>query len=176
MIGSYFGHKHDIVIPVNTSETQSDIPDMNCWYKRPLFVFPMHVFVRYSTICVASYLVMTSMWLGDGYLSFGFIMATFILAMSNSLVISIIQNFADLHHGNYHWWWRSFFFGASMGVFYGIYALSFVRKLHANYFMTYIIYFGVSGLISLTIALMAGAISVLGCLWFNLKIFSRIEV
>ena len=87
---------------------------------------------------------------------------------------AIIQNYMSLCYGNYKWWWRTFFYGASISVcIFGAmtYHLLFeVTIYHASTLLIYVLF---QCMISASIGLAAGAISTIAVFVFNTSIYNK---
>lgn len=69
---------------------------------------------------------MKSVWHSYLYAMFGFLFINMQLLTIVVCLLSIVQTYVQLNAGNYEWQWRSFFLGASGGIYMAIYSLYFM--------------------------------------------------
>ena len=88
------------------------------------------------------------MWRAKLYTLFGFLLLDVWLLMLVTALLSAIQTYLQLQSGNYRWWWRSFWTGASGGIYMAIYATVYLfaemdfRNLDSDFvYMVYMIMF-----------------------------------
>ena len=96
--------------------------------------------------------------------------------MTTSLVSVIVSYFA-LCSENYHWWWLSFFSGASCGFYVFLYGVFyFFRQLDMSDYVSMMVYFSWTMVISSVLGLMTGTVGFLACLIFVRKIYQAIKI
>ena len=69
---------------------------------------------------------MNSLWRSQLYYLFYFLLIDVILLILVISLLSILQTYMQLQCGNYAWWWRSFWTGASGGLYLSIYSVVFL--------------------------------------------------
>ena len=76
-------------------------------------------------------------------------------------LLSVIQTYMQLHRENYRWWWRSFWTGASGGIYLSIYSVVYlIDDLDLNNFDSDVVYLVYMWLIISCYMLIMGTLSV----------------
>ena len=95
---------------------------------QPLFmqfyiVVPVFGAVIFGTIFAEFRYIWESVWSQYMYAMFGFLLINFLLMAGVISLLAIVQIYMQLSYGNYEWWWRTFFIGASGGLYVALYAV-----------------------------------------------------
>merc|ERR1711957_123958 len=99
-----------------------------------------------------------------------------ILTLSTSTV-SMVLTYLALCNEEYRWWWRSFWAGASAGMYLFGYSLWFlVTRLELVGFLPTLVYMTYMGIICVGFSLYCGGVGVLSSFWFCRKIYSAVKV
>ena len=100
------------------------------------------------------------MWRSYLYAMFGSLFAVMMLLVFVVSEISIISTYFALQAGNYNWQWRSFWIGASGGIFFGLYMdYYFFFIAGMDMFSAELIYYIWSLLICYSFIMVCGSIS-----------------
>jgi len=175
-LGSYFAYKQDALeFPVNTSNIPRQIPNQ-LWYMSSTFAFLVAGILPFGSCFVELYFIMSSLWMDQYYYVFGFLFLVFLILFITTSEITLLFNYFHLCSEDYRWWWRSFFTGASVGLYIFIYSIVYFKNLHSNSFSSYMLYFGYMSLVSFMVSLMTGAVGFLSSFWFNLTIYGSIKI
>ena len=119
---------------------------------------------------------MASLWRDQIYYLFGFLWLALLVLIIISSEMSIIVCFICLCFGDYNWWWKSFFIGASPTIYFFGYSVYYFQYLNTVRFSTILIYFGAMGILSSLIFLICGSLGVFSTFSFLVKIYSLIKV
>ena len=107
---------------------------------------------------------------------FGSLFAVFALLVFIISEISIIVTYLTLKAGNYNWQWRSFWIGASGGIFFGAYMdYYFFFIANMNVFSAELIYYIWSILAWYSFIMMCGMISFISSYTFVKVIYEKIR-
>ena len=174
--GAYFGYKQDAIeFPVNTSSIPRQIPDQP-WFMGIPFTLAIGGILPFGACFVELYFILASVWMNQFYYVFGFLFLVFLILVITCAEITVLFCYFQLCGENYHWWWRSFCTAGSTALYVFFYSFVYFKQLHANTFVTYVLYFGYMGLASLGLFLATGFVGVVSSLWFNITIFSSIKI
>ena len=100
----------------------------------------------------------------------------FIILVATCCEITIVLCYFQLCSENHRWWWRSFLTSGSTAFYVFAYSVDYFRRLGADEWFTYVLYFGYMGLICVGLFLLTGTCGFLACLWFTKKIYASIKV
>ncbi|KAI8065878.1 hypothetical protein BC940DRAFT_275460 [Gongronella butleri] len=177
VVGSYVGlRKPKIEHPVRTNQIPRQIPDQPV-YLRSLPSIMMGGILPFCAIFIELYFIMNSIWFHRIYYGIGFLFLVFGVLLLTCAQVTILMCYFHLCNEDYHWSWRAFATSGACGFYVFLYSLLYyVTKLDINSLTSTILYFGYSSIISLLVALVAGATGYLSCLLFLRKIFGSIKV
>ena len=85
---------------------------------------------------------------------FGFLVLVFVILLATCAEITIVLLYFQLCAEDYHWWWRSFLTSGSTALYVLLYSAFYFSKLESNMYVTYVMYFGYMGIISLGLFLL----------------------
>ena len=125
---------------------------------------------------VELFFILSSMWMDQYYYVFGFTGLVFIILVATCCEITIVLCYFQLCSENHRWWWRSFLTSGSTAFYVFAYSVDYFRRLGADEWFTYVLYFGYMGLICVGLFLLTGTCGFLACLWFTKKIYASIKV
>jgi len=176
-LGASIGYKQDAIeFPVNTSSIPRQIPDQP-WFLRIPFTLVIGGMLPFAACYFEVFFILASVWEGQYYHVFGFLLLVFFILLLTSAEITILTCYWQLCQENYHWWWRSFCTAGSIALYIFFYSFMFFREeFEANEFATYMLFFGYMGLVSLGLFMMMGFVGVASLLWFNKTIFRSMKI
>ena len=88
--------------------------------------------------------------------------------------VAIIQNYMSLCYGYYKWWWRTFFYGASIAVcIFAAMTYHLLFEVTIYHTSTLAIYVLFQFMISVSIGLAAGASATIAVFAFNTSIYQK---
>jgi transmembrane 9 superfamily protein 2/4 len=90
--------------------------------------------------------------------------------------IAIVMTYLQLCREDHRWWWRSVQTAGACACYVFLYSILYFFRLQSNYFVTYCLYFGYMGLVSLAVFLTCGAVGFFASLYFNVQIYASIKV
>jgi transmembrane 9 superfamily protein 2/4 len=177
LLGAYFGFKRSkMQIPVRTHQIPRQIP-IQSKVTSKLSFFILGGLLPFGAIFVELFFIMNSIWANRTYYVFGFLLIVFMVMLITCSLVAILMTYLLLCAENYHWWWRSFFSGFSVGFYLFVYSIGFyITRLEFRQFSSTVIYFGWSFAISFLVGLLAGTIGILASFLFIRKIYSIVKV
>lgn len=118
-------------------------------------------FVQYLAICIEFSSLVKSVWRAKIYTLFGFLLVDFLLTVAVVCMLSVLHTYLTLQHENYVWWWRSFWTGASGGIYLLIYSVVFLfTEFDVSNFGSDAVYLIYMVFLIACYSLMAGTVSV----------------
>lgn len=175
-LGAYFGYKKDpLEFPVVTSNIPRQIPDQP-WYLNPSLTILLGGILPFGACFVELFFVMSSIWMDQYYYVFGFLFLVYIILAITCAEITTVLCYFQLCSEDYRWWWRSLLTSGSTALYVFLYSVVYFARLESNMFVTYLLYFGYMGAISMGLFLVTGTIGFFSCLYFNYQIYGSIKV
>jgi len=179
LLGSYLGHVKSprVTVPTSTSQIARFVPSSTSWFVRTPHCILLGGILPFASICIELYFVLGALWLHQMYYVMGFaLLVCTILTLSTSTV-SMVLTYLALCNEEYRWWWRSFWAGASAGMYLFGYSLWFlVTRLELVGFLPTLVYMTYMGIICVGFSLYCGGVGVLSSFWFCRKIYSAVKV
>ena len=140
-------------------------------------VVPIFGAVIFGTVFVEFKYIWESVWGQYMYGMFGFLTVNFLLMAVVIALLAIVQIYMQLTYGNYEWWWRTFFIGASGGFYFCAYAVIYmlVNMDFASVLLSDIIYLLFLYIFVFTYSVMCGSIACMAGYIFVESIYSNIK-
>lgn len=121
--------------------------------------------------------MMGSLWKNHFYYLFGFMFLAFGILCVTCSEVSIVITYYTLCHGNYKWWWRSFFVCASSGAYLFIFSLAYgIFVLNLSKMASFLLYMGYMTMASLFLAMFSGTVGFLASFLFTRKIYMYVKI
>lgn len=182
-IGSFMGFKTEVLwfnkkiqVPVRTLQIPRQIPAQPLYLQFIPAILLAGV-LPFGALFIELMYVMNSIWGARIYYVFGFLMVVFSILVITTSLVSILVCYFALCSENYHWWWRSFFSGASCGFYVFLYGIVYYStKLELRDAISTIVFFGWTAAMSAGIGLMGGTAAFISCLLFIRKIYNAIKI
>eukprot|EP00906_Rhabdomonas_costata_P012444 RCo017857 len=175
--GGAMGYKRSIITnPQAVSTVPREIPEQRWHMKAPVTVMSAGA-VPFGAAFIELYFVFSSLWLNKFYYVFGFFAIVFLILVVTCAEISIVLTYFQLCYEDYRWWWRSYLYSGSTGLylfFYSVYY--FATSMNMYRVPSIILYFSYMGLVSYTLFLMTGTIGFLSCFAFVRYIYAALKV
>jgi len=173
--GSYFGFKKPAEeIKVRTNQIPRQIPEQ-VWYMRPLLSILMGGILPFGAVFIELFFILSSIWLHQFYYIFGFLAIVFIILILTCAEITIVMCYFQLCSEDYHWWWRSFLTSGASALYMFLYSIFyFMTKLQITKFVSILLYFGYTLIMTLGFFVVTGAIGFYACYFFVKKIYSSV--
>jgi transmembrane 9 superfamily protein 2/4 len=176
-VGAYLGYKREpLAYPTITSNIPREVPTPQPWYLSVWFTTTVGGILPFGACFVELFFILSSMWMDQYYYVFGFTGLVFIILVATCCEITIVLCYFQLCSENHRWWWRSFLTSGSTAFYVFAYSVDYFRRLGADEWFTYVLYFGYMGLICVGLFLLTGTCGFLACLWFTKKIYASIKV
>ena len=107
---------------------------------------------------------------------FGFLLADILLLTLVISLLGMIQCYLQLQCGNYAWWWRSFWTGASGGFYLAIYSVVYLfAEMNIKLLDSDLVYLMYMTIFIGCYMLVAGTISTFACSVFVEHLYTRIK-
>jgi transmembrane 9 superfamily protein 2/4 len=179
-LGASFGYTCDpIAFPFEPVDGVPHAPPQaRPWYLS-VFIFLLRFtcfdILPFSAIFVEFYYMMASVWMGNYYNVFGFLLLTLLITAATCAFTAVVITYFRLRREEYRWWWSSLTTSGAIGVYTFLYSFLYFQQLEAAVLGAYCIFFGSMALVSLGLAAMMGFVGVWTSLWFTKRMYSSIK-
>lgn len=165
-----------IEAPVRTNEVPRQIPEQP-WYQNALLVCVVGGAFPFGAVFVELLFILGSLWQGHYYYMFGFLGLAFVILVIVCAEISIVICYTQLCGEDSRWWWRSIFTPGLSAAYIYVYAtIFFFSYLNMTKFVSVMLYFGYTLVISLIFFFVTGTVGFASCYWFVHKIYSSVKI
>ena len=176
LLGSFFAAKEkrkELPYIINTIPTL--IP------KKPFYLsvkFSPFItgFICFGAIFFELNYIMSSIWKNETYFLATFVYISFFIFIIINGEITILIIYWNLTKGDYNWWWKSFFLGASPLIYLFLYSIYYLFSLKVTRFSAFIVYFGIMNIIYIIAFFICGSLSTLMSYYFLLKLYKHIKL
>ena len=176
LLGSFFGFKSTkINIPVSINKIPSVIPEKP-WYLHYRYITFLTGLVGFATIFIELNYIMGALWRHQIYFLGTFLWISFLLFVVIVGEMTVIAVYYNLCYGDYKWWWKSFIIGSSPVIYFLLYSLIYFFYNNISTLSAMVIYFGIMLMISSMAMLICGSVSVIFCMGFINRIYSKIII
>ena len=176
LIGSFFGFKSTkINIPVSINKIPSVIPEKP-WYLHYRYITFLTGLVGFATIFIELNYIMGALWRHQIYFLGTFLWISFLLFVVIVGEMTVIAVYYNLCYGDYKWWWKSFIIGSSPVIYFILYSFIYLLYNNITTLSAIVIYFGIMLMISTMAMLICGSVSVIFCMGFINRIYSKIII
>jgi hypothetical protein len=127
-LGGYFASKKDpIKYPVRTNQIPREIMNRpSSIMAHPLFIVFLSGLLPFGVMYVDLYFIFSAMFEHLYYYAFGFLFGMVFITAIVCIEMSIVSTYMILCIEDYRWWWRSFFAGGSVALYFALYGLSYL--------------------------------------------------
>jgi len=176
-LGSYFGFKKPAdKPPVRVNQIPRQIPEQ-VWYMKPVMSILMGGILPFGAIFIELFFILSSIWLHKFYYLFGFLFIVFVILILTCAEITIVMCYFQLCSEDYHWWWRAFLTSGASALYVFLYSVFyFFSRLQITKFVSAMLYFGYTAIMSLEFFLLTGTVGFFACYYFVKQIYSFIKV
>jgi len=176
-LGSYFANKKPIGDnPVKTNQIPRQIPEQ-LWYMHPVFSILMGGILPFGAVFIELFFILSAIWGQQFYYIFGFLFIVFLILIVTCAEITIVMCYFQLCSEDYHWWWRSYLTAGASALYMFLYSIFyFFTKLEIQKFVSGILYFGYTFIMSFAFFVLTGTVGYYACLYFVRKIYGQIKV
>jgi transmembrane 9 superfamily protein 2/4 len=175
--GSYFAYKKPVPEhPVRTNQIPRQIPEQ-VWYMSPIFSILMGGILPFGAVFIELFFILSAIWGHQFYYIFGFLFMVFVILILTCAEITIVMCYFQLCSEDYHWWWRSYLTAGASAFYMFLYSVFyFFTRLEIQTFVSKLLYFGYTLIMSLAFFVLTGSIGYYACLFFVRKIYSQVKV
>lgn len=176
LMGSFLGIKtKKIELPYKTNVIPGIIPKNFFFYLKFMLTYLITGLISFCAIFLELNYVMSALWKHESYYLATFICISFILFFIVNTELSVVVIYWQLSKGDYKWWWKSFIIGSSPSFYFVFYSVYFYLSLKITKLTAMVIYFGITGLVTLISIILFGGISTIVSFGFINKIYSQIK-
>ena len=118
-IGCWLGYRADkFEVPVKPTRLGRSVPTLiqTPCYAQGWFTLSLGSILISGCVISEAYYLVTSLWRHHYYFMYVYLTICAIVMAYVASTVSVVQTYAVLSVGNYHWWWRSFILGFAVGV------------------------------------------------------------
>eukprot|EP00026_Physarum_polycephalum_P004257 Phypoly_transcript_04274.p1 GENE.Phypoly_transcript_04274~~Phypoly_transcript_04274.p1 ORF type:complete len:650 (+),score=111.27 Phypoly_transcript_04274:187-2136(+) len=175
--GSYFAQRKPLPEdPVRTNQIPRQIPEQ-VWYMSPLLSILMGGILPFGAVFIELFFILFALWGNHLYYIFGFLFIVFVILIITCAEITVVMCYFQLCAEDYNWWWRSFLTAGASAFYMFLYAIFyFVTNLDIEKFVSGLLYFGYTLIMTIAFFVLTGTIGFYACLFFVRKIYSSIHV
>ncbi|CAM9269803.1 unnamed protein product, partial [Chrysoparadoxa australica] len=174
MLGRHIGGKSNF--PCRVNSIPREIPP-SPWFSNPMLIVPVAGVLPFGSIFIEMYFIFTSFWNYKYYYVYGFVALVYVLLATVIVCTTIVATYFVLNAENYHWQWISFGSAASTAGYVFLYSVYyFLCKTEMFGALQFSFYFGYMGLFCLSLALLCGAIGLIGSTIFVKHIYRHIKI
>lgn len=161
--------------PCKVNNLPTSIGPLPCCL-RVRYMFFLTGLIPFATIVIEFIYVMTSIWKHQIYFlaSFASFATVFIIVSSSEIAIIVV--YLSLCKGDYRWWWKAFFIGASPCLYIVLYSVYYIFYIGINRISAIILYFLVMSVFTCSVGIACGGCSLLSTLVFLMVIYSKIKI
>lgn len=176
-LGSYFANKKPVADnPVRTNQIPRQIPEQ-LWYMHPIFSILMGGILPFGAVFIELFFILSAIWGQQFYYIFGFLFIVFLILVVTCAEITIVMCYFQLCSEDYHWWWRSYLTAGASAFYMFLYSIFyFFTKLEIQKFVSGLLYFGYTFIMSFAFFVLTGTVGYYACLFFVRKIYGQIKV
>ena len=162
--------------PCKTNRVEREIPPAP-WYRSALLHYAIAGFLPFSAIYIELHYIFVAIYGPRVYTLYGILCIAFLLLLLVTAFITVALTYFQLASEDYHWWWRSFFTGASCGLFMYAYAyFYYMYRSEMDGNLQFAFFFGYMLMVSYAFALMLGTISFFTAMTFVKHIYRSIKI
>uniref|UniRef100_A0A7S2Z4Z8 Transmembrane 9 superfamily member n=1 Tax=Chloropicon laureae TaxID=464258 RepID=A0A7S2Z4Z8_9CHLO len=127
-VGGYFASKRDPCdYPVRTNQIPREIVNKpTSIVAHPLFIVFLAGLLPFGVMYVDLYFIFSAMFEHLYYYAFGFLFGMVAITAIVCIEMSIVSTYMILCIEDYRWWWRSFYAGGSVALYFALYGLSYL--------------------------------------------------
>jgi transmembrane 9 superfamily protein 2/4 len=164
-----------IQFPVRTNQIPREIPSQK--YPSWLLVLGAGT-LPFGTLFIELFFIMSSLWMGQVYYVFGFLLVVLVLLVIVCAEVSVVLTYMHLCVEDYRWWWKAFFASGSVALYVFLYSISYlIFDLHGlNGLVSIVLYLGYSILMMIAIMFATGTIGFLSSFYFVHYLFSSVKI
>ena len=177
-LGSLIGHcQKSIFLPCGISPLPGIISYKNIpWYLKIKYAWVFTGFPSFFSIFVELFYIMDSLWKQNIYCLSKYLLYSLIVLIITSSEISILFTFFNLCKGDYRWWWKSLFVGASPGLYLILFSIIYIFKMELIQKNSIIICLSFMIFISIIATIICGAAGLLCTFFFIKNIYRKINI
>ena len=146
------------------------------WYLKMRYAWIFTGFPSFFAIFVELFYIMDSLWRQNIYALNIYLLSSLIILIIISSEISILFIFFNLCKGDYRWWWKSLFVGASPGFYILLFSIIYILKMDFINNNSIIIYLCFMILLTIIVIIICGSSGLFFTFIFIRIIYSKIKI
>ncbi|KAA8498660.1 Transmembrane 9 superfamily member 7 [Porphyridium purpureum] len=176
-VGAKLGFPSDAQtrFPSRVNQVPRQIPQQSGMMGAPLYLIAGGM--PFGVVCVELLFVLNSIWQNEYYLMFGMLLLVYAVLLVTAAETSISVVYLKLILEDYRWWWPSFLSSASSGLYVFLYGVYYLINLGQGqyFFVSTVLYLCYMAVISITFALIVGAVGTGASLAFVTSIYAAVR-
>ncbi|BDA41200.1 Transmembrane 9 superfamily member 3 [Coccomyxa sp. Obi] len=161
--------------PCRTNKYPREIPELP-WYRSTFPQMIMAGFLPFSAIYIELYYIFASVWGHKVYTIYSILFIVFLILLIVTAFITVALTYFQLAVEDHRWWWRSFMYGGSTGLFiYGYCFYYYLARSDMGGWMQTSFFFGYMACVCLAFFIMLGTIGWRASLLFTRHIYRAIK-
>lgn len=161
--------------PSNPTKIPREVPKC-IWYRTPTFMFIMCGLLPFSSIYIEIYSLFSAVWGHRLFQVYELLAIVFVVLNLVTIITTSASVYFQLAVEDYQWWWNSFLYGGSVGVYIMAYSLFyFFLRSPLEGFMQVSFFFGYTLLLSYAFFLMSGTVGFLSGRTFVLFLYGQLK-
>lgn len=176
LTGALLGFRMPAEYPVKINNIPRTIPRQR-WFMWSALSYMVPGAVPFAASLIEISYIFLSVWKGNFYYMFGFLLAVFAMVIVLVAQISVFFTYHLLKQLNYHWWWYAYKIGSSYGVWLFLYSFFYYLFFSTvGGFSATLLYFSYMGMLCLGVSVMMGSVAFLSALFFVRLIYSSVKI
>ncbi|KAJ9554346.1 hypothetical protein OSB04_018391 [Centaurea solstitialis] len=152
--------------PCRTSKCPREIPQQR-WYRGVLPQMALAGVLPFSAVYIQLYYIFATVWGHRIYTLYSIMSVVFFLVLVITALVSVALTYFQLAVEDHEWWWRSFFYGGSTGLYMYAYCIYFYfMRSDMTGFMQTSFFFGYMACVCYGIFLVLGSVGFRASLLF----------
>ncbi|KAJ0981229.1 hypothetical protein J5N97_009484 [Dioscorea zingiberensis] len=160
--------------PCQTTKCPRDIPPLP-WYQRSILKVIIAGILPSIMIYLQLYYILSSLWAYRVYTMYGVLFMVFALLLLVTAFVTVALTYFQLASEDHRWWWRSFFYGGSTGLFIYGYCFYYYAQSNMSSFIQKCFFFGYMACICYAIFLMLATVGFHASMLFVRHIYQSIK-
>ncbi|KAM0949146.1 putative nonaspanin (TM9SF) [Dioscorea sansibarensis] len=160
--------------PCKTTKCPREIPSLP-WYKGIIPKMFIAGVLPFSMILIQLRYIFASLWGYRLYTMYGILFIVFLLLLLVTAFVTVALTYLQLASEDHQWWWRSFFYGGSAGLFVYGYCFDYYAQSSMSSFIQKSFFFGYMACICYGIFLALGTVGFLASVLFVRHIYGSMK-
>ncbi|KAH7679868.1 Nonaspanin (TM9SF) protein [Dioscorea alata] len=160
--------------PCKTTKCPREIPPLP-WYKGIILKMFIAGILPFSMISIQLRYIFANLWGYKFYNMYGILFIVFLLLLLVTAFVTVALTYLQLASEDHRWWWRSFFYGGSAGLFVYGYCFDYYAQSGMSGFIQKSFFFGYMACLSYGIFLALGTVGFFASILFVRHIYGSVK-